>query len=52
MFVLALVVPPYVFGRVTRRLALQKELLEERQELVTREAVRPSATGSRARCTT
>ena len=40
MFVLALVAPPYVLGRVTRRLALQKELLEERQELVRREAVR------------
>src|SRR6185295_11040799 len=34
------VAPPYVLGRVTRRLALQKELLEERQELVRREAVR------------
>jgi signal transduction histidine kinase len=40
MFVLALVAPPYVLGRLTRRLALQKELLEERQELVRREAVR------------
>jgi signal transduction histidine kinase len=40
IFVLALMSPPYVLGRLTRRLALQKELLEERQELVRREAVR------------
>ncbi len=40
MFVLALVAPPYILGRLTRRLALQKELLEERQELIRREAVR------------
>jgi signal transduction histidine kinase len=40
MFVLALIAPPYVLGRITRRLALQKQLLEERQELVRREAVR------------
>jgi signal transduction histidine kinase len=40
MFVLALVAPPYVLGRITRRLALQKELLEEHQELVRRDAVR------------
>jgi signal transduction histidine kinase len=40
VFVLALVTPPYVLGRLTRRLAIQKELLEERQELVRREAVR------------
>ena len=39
-FVGALLVPPYVFGRVVQRLAAQKELLEEREELVTREAVR------------
>ena len=32
--------PPYVFGRVVLRLAAQKALLEEREELVTREAVR------------
>jgi signal transduction histidine kinase len=40
MFVLALIVPPYVLGRITRRLADQKLLLEEREELVKREAVR------------
>ncbi len=40
MFVASVVTPPYVLGRLTRRLALQKELLEERQELVRREAVR------------
>ncbi len=40
MFVLALMVPPYVLGRITRRLAEQKVLLEEREELVKREAVR------------
>jgi signal transduction histidine kinase len=39
-FVLALVTPPYVFGRVVRRLALQGEILRENQELVRREAVR------------
>ena len=39
-FVSAILVPPYVFGRVVLRLAAQKELLEEREELVTREAVR------------
>jgi signal transduction histidine kinase len=40
MFVLSLVAPPYVLGRITRRLAVQKEMLEEHQELVRREAVR------------
>jgi len=39
-FVAAILVPPYVFGRVVLRLAKQKVLLEEREELVTREAVR------------
>ncbi|WP_345201602.1 sensor histidine kinase [Fodinibacter luteus] len=39
-FVCALLIPPYVFGRVVRRLADQKALLEDREELVTREAVR------------
>ena len=52
VFVATLLVPPYVFGRLVRRLATQKELLEEREELVTREAVAPSATGSLASCTT
>ena len=40
VFVSALIVPPYVFGRITRTLAQQKEQLEEQQELVKREAVR------------
>ena len=35
-----LVLVDYVLGRITRRLALQKEMLEEHQELVRREAVR------------
>jgi signal transduction histidine kinase len=39
-FVATLLVPPYVFGRLVRRLANQKALVEEREELVTREAVR------------
>lgn len=40
VFVTALIVPPYVLGRLTRRLAEQKGLLERNQELVKREAVR------------
>lgn len=40
IFVLALGAPPYVLGRLTRRLAQQKGLLEQNQELVKREAVR------------
>ena len=40
MFLLALCVPPYVAGRITRKLADQAELLEQNQELVRREAVR------------
>jgi signal transduction histidine kinase len=40
VFVATLLVPPYVFGRLVRRLADQKALVEEREELVTREAVR------------
>ena len=40
VFVATLLVPPYVFGRLVRRLAAQKALVEEREELVTREAVR------------
>ncbi len=39
-FALSLVIPPYVLGRVTRRLADHNELLERNQELVRREAVR------------
>ena len=40
VFFLALAVPPYVFGRVARRLADQGELLRRNQELVRRAAVR------------
>lgn len=40
IFVLTLIGPPYVLGRLVQRLADQKLLLEERQELVRREAVR------------
>ena len=40
MFLLALCVPPYVVGRITRKLADQAELLEQNQELVRREAIR------------
>ena len=39
-FVTALIVPPYIFGRVVLRMAVQKALIEDREELVTREAVR------------
>jgi len=39
-FVSAFLLPPYVFGRVARKLAVQSELLESQQELVKREAVR------------
>jgi len=39
-FVAAFVAPPYIFGRVTRRLAVTTELLRQQQELVKREAVR------------
>nr|WP_294693917.1 histidine kinase [uncultured Friedmanniella sp.] len=40
VFVAALAVPPYVLGRLVRRLADQAQLLERNQELVRREAVR------------
>jgi len=40
IFVCALIAPPYVLGRLTRRLAQQKGLLEQNQELVKRAAVR------------
>ena len=40
MFSVALVAPPYVLGRLTRRLAQQSALLRRNQELVRREAVR------------
>jgi signal transduction histidine kinase len=40
VFLLTLVVPPYVFGRITRRLAVQSALLLEAQEQVRADAVR------------
>jgi len=40
IFVTTMIGPPYVLGRLIQRLAEQKVLLEERQELVRREAVR------------
>ena len=40
IFVLALLVPPFVLGRITRKLADQKAQLEDQQELIRREAVR------------
>ncbi len=40
VFMSTLLLPPYVFGRLVLRLAQQKALVEEREELVTREAVR------------
>jgi signal transduction histidine kinase len=39
VFVSTLMVPPYVFGRITRRLAVQSEALLRAQELVRRQAV-------------
>jgi signal transduction histidine kinase len=40
VFISTILVPPYVLGRLVRRLAIQKAQLEEREELVKREAVR------------
>jgi len=40
VFVLALLLPPYVLGRIARKLAEQSELLRRHQELVRRDAVR------------
>jgi signal transduction histidine kinase len=40
VFVSALLLPPYVLGRLTRRLAVQSEQLVRRQEWVRQEAVR------------
>ena len=39
VFVASLMLPPYVFGRITRRLAVQSEALLRAQELVRRQAV-------------
>ena len=40
VFVLSLAVPPYVFGRISRKLALQSELLAQQQALIRDQAVR------------
>lgn len=40
VFVSALVLPPFVFGRITRKLAVQSALLLEHQEHVREEAIR------------
>ena len=40
VFILSLAVPPYVFGRISRRLAEQAVLLREQQEQIRRQAVR------------
>lgn len=40
VFVATVLTPPYVFGRLVQRLARQKTLVEEREELVTSAAVR------------
>jgi len=40
VFLLALLLPPYVFGRITKRLADYGRLLEREQDLVRREAIR------------
>lgn len=40
VFVTALFLPPYVFGRISRKLAIQSEQLKEQQELVRQAAVR------------
>ena len=40
VFVLSLAIPPYVFGRVSRKLAEQSELLERQQALIRDQAVR------------
>ena len=53
VFVGALLVPPFVFGRVARTLDAQARLLEEQQDRppASRRSA-PSATGSPASCTT
>jgi signal transduction histidine kinase len=40
VFVSSLAIPPYVFGRITRKLALQSEQLARQQALIRDEAVR------------
>lgn len=39
LFVSTLVLPPYVFGRITRRLAVQATQLEANQEVIRRQAI-------------
>jgi signal transduction histidine kinase len=40
VFVAALVLPPYIVGRITRRLAVQSQRLREQQAMLTDLAVR------------
>jgi signal transduction histidine kinase len=40
VFVCTLAIPPYVFGRITRRLALQSEQLKRQQALIRDQAIR------------
>lgn len=40
VFILSLAVPPFVFGRISRRLAEQSELLRQQQALIRDQAVR------------
>jgi len=40
MFILSLAIPPYIFGRVTRKLAFQSEQLKLQQVLIRDQAVR------------
>ncbi len=40
VFVLSLAIPPYVFGRISRKLAMQSEELARQQELIRDQAVR------------
>ena len=40
VFVSTLVLPPYIFGRISRKLAVQSELLARQQELIRDQAVR------------
>ncbi len=40
VFVSALAIPPYIFGRISRKLAVQAEQLERQQALIRDEAVR------------
>ena len=44
VFASTLLVPPYVFGRITRRLAVQGELLARQQEIIRAEAVNAERT--------